>query len=1076
MKATCKRLPTVAKAQKTKRLVWLALWCGLLLFLNGAWAGAVKQKSISQSPSTPTAQRSQQHQPVPPTNKQGEQSKQTEKKQKQKKKKTYILKQGGYVEIVDPNVDYKDRLPRIPPRSPEESLKTMHLIPQLRLEQVAAEPLVRDPVDLTFDENGYLYVAELTTYSERREARTGRVSRLEDTDGDGKFDKSVVFVDHLQWPTGLLCFDGGLFICSSPDILYCKDTDGDGRADIREVVLTGFSTRNPNECVNSLRWNLDDKIEGMPANDGGLITPVRWNRLHPDQKMEPIQCRGRDFVLDPRTGKFELVSGGAQYGMTFDKWGRKFESSNSEPIMMIMFEDRYIARNPFLAAPNPRLHIWVDGNAVYRTSPVEPWRVIRTEMRVKGVFSGPVEGGGKPAGYFTSACGVTIYTGNAWPKEFHGNAFVCEGAGNLVHRMRLEPNGVAMTAHRVEQKKEFLTSDEIWFRPIQFTNAPDGCLYLADMYREIFEHPDAIPPSIKKYLDLNSGNDRGRIYRFVPPNFKQPPRVHLNKLSTAELVKLLAHPNGWHRTTARRLLYERQDPAAVQPLRKLAGTSPSAVGRMQALYALAGQNALTEDVLLPRLSDQHPRVREHAVRLSERLLKKSTALRDKLCQMADDPDIRVRYQLAFTLGEISTPRATKALAEIARRDVADRWIRLAVLSSCVGRAGELVKLLAQDTQWTAKKEARSLLQQLAEQTGRQAQDDQIVLVLETLDRLSKNKTPDLSAVSRSIMQGLSKGLSKSGSPWLAKLRTSGTATSRLLDELVGQAKKRALNESLKPKERAQAIRSLAVAPFEQVESVLADLLDSRQPQEVQIAAVQTLSRFNVPEVPDLIIEAWPGFTPAVRGEAAEALFSRKERLPALLDAIADQIILPSQLAPSRLQYLLNHPDPNIKKRAAKLLANQMPADREKVFEEYKAALKLPADPKRGKKVFKEHCSTCHQLEGVGYNLGLPLLSVKSRGPEGILMQIIDPNREVNPSYLEYIVVTADGRQLTGIITSETATSITLTRAEGQTDTVLRKDIELIKSTGQSLMPVGLEKEMSKQDMADLISYLMQVQE
>ncbi|NOX54739.1 MAG: c-type cytochrome, partial [Planctomycetes bacterium] len=886
---------------------------------------------------------------------------------------------------------------------------------------------------------------------------------------DGRFDRSTVFVDNLPWPTGLLWFDGGLFVCSAPDLLYCKDTDGDGRADVREVVVTGFIDSHPNRCPNSLRWNLDNQVEGMAG--GGLLEPVRWNRLHPDQKRPPVQSRGRDFIVHPRTGELRLTSGGSQYGMTFDKWGCKFESSNSAPIEMVMYEDRYVARNPFLAAPGCRKRIWVDGSTVYRTSPVEPWRIIRTEMRVRGVFSGPVEGGGTPAGYFTSACGVTIYTGDALPVEFQGNAFVGEGAGNLVHRMRLKPNGVAYTAHRVEQKKEFLTSDETWFRPIQFANAPDGCLYVADMYREVFEHPDAIPPSVKKYIDLNAGNDRGRIYRIVPPNFHQPPRVHLGRLSTVELVSLLAHPNGWHRDTARRLLYERQDPAAIEPLTRLAADSPSPVGRMQALYALAGQNALTPDLVLARLNDPHPRVREHAVRLAERVLAGAPAVRAKLCQMAGDEDVRVRYQLAFTLGDVPGPLATEALAAFARQDGGDPWTRLAILTSCVGRSGDLVFLLASDSEWARQSTARGLLEALAEQTGRQAEDDQIARALQAIDRLSGSA----SSAAKAVMRGLSKGLAKSGSPWLARLKTAGSEASQLLADLVQQALKRAQDTNQPIERRVQAIRSLAMASFDEAEPVLTELLDSHQPQQVQIAAIQALSRFDREEVGEMIVEAWSAFTPTVRGEAAEALFSRQSRLAVLLDAVEQKQIAPSQLTPSRIQFLRSHPDQKIRHRAEKLLASARVARREQVIADYRDALKLKGDAQRGKSLFKKHCSTCHRLEGVGYDLGLPLMTVKSRGPEGILMQVLDPNREVNPAYLDYMIVTQDGRVVTGIITAETATSITLTRAEGQSDTVLRKDIELIKSTGLSLMPEGLEKDISKQDLADLIAYLMAVQ-
>ncbi len=1019
-----------------------------------------------------------------------------ENQQTKKKKEPYEIRQGGYVEKVDPNVDYQDRLPRIPPREPAESLAAFHIIPGFRVELVAAEPMICDAVDMVFDENGRMYVAEMIPYAEGNSSQfgspNGRVSLLEDTDGDGRFDTSTIFVDKLVWPTGVTCFDGGVFIIAAPDLLYCKDTDGDGKADVREVVITGFEVSNPNALPNSLRWGLDGRIHGMTSTAGGMLRAVKWERGGEGRRAKPVQARGRDFSVHPRTGQLRLESGGSQFGMTFDRWGRKFESSNSAPIEMVMYDDRYIARNPSLAAPSPRVRISVDGNTVYRTSPVEPWRAVRTEMRVEGVFSGPVEGGGTPAGYFTAACGVTIYNGHAWPKAFHGNAFVAEGSGNLVHRMRLQPDGVAFTAHRTEQKREFLTSDEIWFRPIQFCGGPDGTLYMADMYRELFEHPDAVPPSAKKHLDLTAGNDRGRVYRIVPegPSYKKQPKpVRLGETSTAELVQLLAHPNGWHRITASRLLYQRQDRRAIEPLVKLAAESPSPLGRMHAMYVLAGDWGLgiSAEVVLGRLDDVHPRVREHAVRLAERVLGKAPAVREKLYGMVDDEDIRVRYQLAFTLGEIpgrSSQRATAALAAIAAGDVGDRWIRLAVLSSCRRRAGELVSLLAADPNWRATRNGRTFLEQLAEQTGLQNHSDQVAEVLNVLDRLNEEEKD----LAESMVRGLSKGLNKVGSPLSKQVASGGFSqkAGQVLADMLRHSKALAADPGKPVEQRVEAVRSLALASFEEAGEILGELLDGRQPQEVQMAALRTLGRFRGPlnknmesgnrehDVAELIVAAWGGLSPKVRGEAAEALFARPERLATLLAAVERRVIAPSQLDPGRIQLLLSHPDEQLRRRAEDLLGDVKLARREDVVAAYGDALKLKADASRGKAVFKQHCAKCHRLEGVGYDLGLPLGTVASRGRQGILSQILDPNREVNPAYLNYTLLTRDGLTITGMIAAETATSVTLTRAENESDTVLRANIDELQSTGLSIMPEGLEKQINQQDMADVIEYLISI--
>jgi putative membrane-bound dehydrogenase-like protein len=987
--------------------------------------------------------------------------------------KVIEIRQGGYVEKVDPLVDYKNRLPHTPPKKPSGSLLAIHSIPGFQLECVASEPLVRDAVDLAFDENGGLYVAEIIPYAEGNSSQqgspNGRISLLHDKDGDGNYDTSRVFVDKLIWPSGIACYDGGLYIAATPDILYCKDTDGDGQADLREVVLTGFDAVSPNAMPNSLRWGLDHRIHGMTSSAGGIIQAVQWNRNHPEDHLKAVQARGRDFSIDPRSGQFELESGGAQFGMTFDIWGNKFESTNNKPIEMIMVEDRYLARNPYLATPSPRMPIWVDGEIVYPTSPVEPWRAVRTEMRVRGNFSGPVEGGGTASGYFTAACGLMIYQGDAWPETYHNSALVCEAAGNLIHRMRLQPNGIGFTAHRTETKHEFVTSDEIWFRPIQLANAPDGTLYVADMYREIIEHPDAIPPSAKKYLNLSHGNDRGRVYRIVPEGFKQPPLPRLGALTSSELVALLAHTNGWHRNTASRLLFERQDLATITPLRTLASDSPSPLGRMHALHLLAGLGALDEAILLARLEDTHPRVREHTVRLAESKLADSPKIRSALVSMVQDEDPRVRYQLAFTVGNIPGDLATATLATIAVHDAADRWVRLAILSSSLNRAGSLLSAMTNHQPWRTSPHGLEMLEQLARQAGLQNQSAQIAKALQVLATLPATEK----ALAEHIVNGLSQGLKQSGGKLPSNIGSAGIAQ-EILAGMLAQAKQIAIDLEQPLDQRIEAIRSLGLASYQEAAELLPELLVSNQPKQVQIAALSTLGQYQNQQVGPTIVEAWPSFSPQIRTAAIEALFARPERLTCLMDAIDAKQIHPSDLGQARIEFLLAYPEISIRNRAKTVLGRIEHPRREDVVKAYREVLTMHGDRERGKGVFKKECSICHQLEGIGFDLGLPLATVKSRGSEGILTQILDPNREVNPAYMNYVILTEEGRALSGMIRAETATSITLMRGQDQSDTVLRKNIDEMQSTGQSIMPAGLEKQIGKQSMADLIEYLMTI--
>ncbi|MBI2946967.1 MAG: cytochrome C, partial [Verrucomicrobia bacterium] len=504
---------------------------------------------------------------------------------------------------AEPSVDSKD-LPRVPPTEPDRVLSTFQVKSGFRMELVAAEPLVVDPIALAFDEEGRLFVVEMIDYSERRDEHLGQIRRLEDSDGDGHFDQATVYAKDLPWPTAVICYAGGVFVGASPDIFYLKDTNADGVADAREVVFTGFAAGverlNVQALLNSFTWGLDNRIHGATSGNGGRVSSPK------NPQMQPIELRGRDFSFDPRTFDLRPESGGGQHGLSFDDAGRKFVCSNSAHLQMLMYDDADMKANPLSAMPSPLVNIAEDGPAaaVYRISPDEPWRVIRTRWRVAGLVPGPIEGGGHPSGYFTAATGVTIYRGNAWPKEYRGNAIVADCGSNLIHRKELFPDGASLVGRRPpdELKSEFIASRDNWFRPVQFANAPDGTLYVADMYREIIEHPWSLPPSIKQHLDLNRGNDRGRIYRIVPDGFQQPALPKLGRASTEALVQMLAHENGWHRDTAARLLYQRQDRSAIPALEKMLAGTGAPLGRLHAFYALSGLGAVTERHLGDRLA------------------------------------------------------------------------------------------------------------------------------------------------------------------------------------------------------------------------------------------------------------------------------------------------------------------------------------------------------------------------------------------------------------------------------------------------------------------------------------------
>jgi putative membrane-bound dehydrogenase-like protein len=330
-------------------------------------------------------------------------------------KTTYAAAYGKTRNAV--SVDAQKDLPRHPAVEPESAVGTWRVKPGFRLELAAHEPQVRDPIAVCFDERGRMFVCEMVDYSEMREEtpHLGRISMLEDRDGDGFYETSRVFADDLPWPTGLIWVRGGLYVGATPDIWRLEDRDEDGRAEFRQKVFTGFGSGlkllNVQGLMNSFQWGTDNRVHVLAG--GGNRGVVRC-LIRPE--LEGEELAGRDFWFDPLTLHFGTEVGGAQYGMSYDNFGRKFGCSNSDHLQHWMYAGDPFARNPMAPAFPSRRSIAADGGAaeVFRISPDEPWRIIRTRWRVAGAVAGAVEGGGRVSGYFTGATGTTIYRGDAY--------------------------------------------------------------------------------------------------------------------------------------------------------------------------------------------------------------------------------------------------------------------------------------------------------------------------------------------------------------------------------------------------------------------------------------------------------------------------------------------------------------------------------------------------------------------------------------------------------------------------------------------------------------------------------------
>ena len=950
----------------------------------------------------------------------------------------------------------------VPAKEPADAQALFETQHGFRMELVAAEPDVTDPVAACFDADGGMYVAEMIDYPYRpKDGATplGRVRYLQDTDDDGRYDRSWIFADGLVWPTGVVCWKGGVYVAAAPDIWYLKDEDGDHRADVRTRVFTGFGDRNQQGGVNNLNWHVDHRIYGSASTNGGTVRPAD------DAGAAPIVLSDRDFRFDPVTHAFETVSGSRQFGNAFDDWFNRFLCSESKPAYHVVLSQRYVARNPHLAVPTAVQDLAPGVTPIFRTSPIERWRQVRSSRRL-AVGERGADAAGLSHNVIDAAGGLAIYRGHAYPAEYRGNLLIGCSQNNLIHRRTLSPDGATFRSQRADTETEFVRTTDTWFRPVNCVHAPDGTLYVLDMSREVIESIH-IAHDVVAHLDLTSGRDRGRIYRLAPPGFEPPPQPRLSTASTAKLVEYLEHPGGWWRDTASRLIHERQDHSVVELLRRRLVESPTDTGRLHVLWALEGLAALESDDLAAALADASPGVREHAVRLAESRIASQPALARAVLKLADDPALRVRFQVAFTLGELDDPRAVDAMARIVRRDAADLWVRTAVLSSCARRADRLAVALLSDDPFLATPQSDVWISELATIVGAGQRPAELARLLDAAAAL-----PDGSTQRATVVRGIGAGLRRGGGS-LAELPSVSEAARDMVARLIARASDTARDTSAPASARTGAIQMLSYSGGPNVVETLTDLVSPEESPAVQQAALRVVARHSNPAIAGRLIEVCRACSPDMQAEILTVLGSRPSWSAALLEA-CQRGEIPVGLIPQTTQAaLLQSDDTKLRETAETLFGATRP--RAEVIERYRAATTQHGDARRGDKVYQRECMACHQIAGRGKEVGPNLALIRNRTRQALVESILDPNRNVAPNYVSYVLVDDSGRTLTGLIVSETATSITLARDKGEIETIQKQNIEQIKSTGKSLMPEGLEKTIDPRSMADLLAFLETVQ-
>jgi glucose/arabinose dehydrogenase len=547
---------------------------------------------------------------------------------------TVCAQNAGAPVEVPPSLVPAELVPDTRALSAEEELKSFQVAPGYRVELAASEPLVGDPIFAQFGPDGRLWVVEMRGYmpdihGNREDEPVGRIVILTDTDGDGRFDQSKVFLDQLIMPRTVLPIGDGALVGAPPMLWYCPDKNGDGKADEKIVVAQDAGAQtipgrpelaNPEHGANSPLWGLDNWIYFAE-----YAARFRW--------------RG--------AGAFErsISSMRGQYGLSQDDFGRLYYNFNSGHLQGDMWPSHYRLRNPHHAKSGGRISPPVN-QAV--------WPIRVTPGTNRAYIPENMEG--HKIKNFTAACSPWIYRGDLFPADALGNAFACEPALHLVKRDILTLEQGKLVAREAYQQREFLASTDERFRPVSMTTGPDGALYVVDFYRGIIQHRISLSPYLEKYIqehDLVDPRGLGRIWRIVPEKAKTRPAPNLTKLGSAELVPILAHSNSWHRETAQRLLVERADAAVVPALEALT-RGEVALGRLHALWTLDGLGKSTWPVVEKALADADARVRNSAVRIAEGFFAgegRAAAMTRLIALSATEPDSQVQTQIALTLGE-----------------------------------------------------------------------------------------------------------------------------------------------------------------------------------------------------------------------------------------------------------------------------------------------------------------------------------------------------------------------------------------------------------------------------------------
>jgi putative membrane-bound dehydrogenase-like protein len=955
----------------------------------------------------------------------------------------------------------------IPPRSPQDTVKSFKLREGLVAEVVAAEPVVRQPLNLHFDERGRLWVVQyiqypffaglkVVKYDEHLRAvfdkipppppyhtpGADKITILEDKDGDGTFESHKDFVTGLNIATSVCTGRGGVWVLNAPYLLFYPDRNRDDLPDgPPEVHLSGFGLQDTHSVATSLHWGPDGWLYGANGSTTtGEVKGVKWLG----------QCIWR---YQPRTGEFEIFAegGGNTMSLEFDSLGRCLSGTNHGS-----------TRGMHYAQGGAGIKNWGKHGPL-----INPYSF--------GWFEHMAHTGYQPR----FAQSMIVYEGGAIP-SLEGTLVAAMSLTQRVMASRIEPD--TSTFKTVDLEPPLIDSADKWFRPVDTRTGPDGAIYLADWYDTRLTHVDPRD---------NWDRDHGRIYRLQAPGAKPVKPFDLAKLTNEELVKVLSHPNKWHRQTAQRIIADRRDRSSA-PLFKAIVEREKGQLALEALWAVNHCGGLDEEFALKTIGHENPFVRYWTVRLLGDAKAVSPAVQQKLASLArGEGNGEVRSQLASSAKRIPASDALPVIRELVLRseDVDDKHIPLllwwAIESKAVSGRSQLLDLLKESPLWNAPMMRKHIVSRLgqrytAERTEENLKTAATLLALapspEDVDLLVKGMEAGLQGdMVKAVPAELQK---KVDDVWAQRPHTPVVMSfaARLGHPAATEAAVQSLtNPRTAASDRRQLMTLVAERRVASAIPALLDILRKEKADAIRTDALNALQRFDDPQIARTMLELYPALSAKLRATAQGILFSRVEWARLLLEAVDQGAIKPEQINAASLLTVQGYNDARanelVKKHWGRL--KQSGEEKERRIAEVRRVLAGgKGDAKAGAEMFTLLCATCHTLNGKGGKIAPDLTGYERDNLDFMLPAVIDPSLGIREEYTGFTLNTKDGQSLTGFVADQNERSVTLLDLAGNRVSIAREQIESLQASHTSLMPEGLLDALDAKQVRDLFAYVM----